>query len=246
MQRVLVETIRAHPDIHAAAITGSRARANCADSFSDLDILLVATDLASVRNIRSWFPPQLPILICAFHLTDYCSILLDSFQKIDLAILSVDDASCRWIVHDYQVVKGGPEFESQLAGAAADTRGNRAAHRNPDVSIDNVLLLLATAVRRQGRGEALSAHAFLEMAGHMLISVEKQSGEAGSEADSLDPWRRLERTHPDLADVLHAALFTTPDCGCRVLTQYLAERYRTWLSTEQQQVADHLLRQMEL
>src|SRR5207248_2108524 len=106
----------------------------------------------------------LKILICEFHLQYYCTILLEDFEKIDLAIFSIDDPPATWVVHDYRVLKGGQAFEAQLAAAAADSHATRAAHLNSDISMGNVLLLLAAASQRVGRGEALSAHGFVAMA----------------------------------------------------------------------------------
>ena len=79
------------------------------------------------------------------------------------------------------------------------SQADKAIHLNPGVSVDNILLLLTTAVQRVRRGEELSAHAFLTMTGEMVISLEKRQRGAGPDADLLDPRRRLERTHSELA-----------------------------------------------
>ena len=63
------------PDIPGAAITGSIARQGGGDQYSDLDVLLVARDLMAVQNARAWLPRELKVLICAFHLTDYYTVL---------------------------------------------------------------------------------------------------------------------------------------------------------------------------
>ena len=85
----------------------------------------------AVRNVHAWLPRELKVLICAFHLTDYCTVLLDSFEKIDLAIFSADDLPSLWLIHDYKVLKGDQEFEIQLAKAAAESgrQGNTSEPR---------------------------------------------------------------------------------------------------------------------
>jgi len=71
------------------------------------------------------------------------------------------------MVHDYRVVKGNSEFEAQRARVAA--------HLNYDVCMDNILLLMITALTRINRGELLSAHAFVAMSADMILSLEKRS-----------------------------------------------------------------------
>ena len=117
----------------------------------------------------------------------------------------------------------------------------RAAHLNPDVCMDNVLLLLITALQRANRAEQLSAHAFLAIAADMLASVERQQAGVEADGDVLDPRRRLDRNQRDLARALHESLFVTPDRGITRLAQYLATRHRESMSAGQLKVLDHLL-----
>jgi hypothetical protein len=245
LQLGIVGAIQSHPEILQAAITGSQARHADIDQYSDLDLLLVARDVEPVRNVRSWFPRPESILICEFHLTRYCTILLNSFEKIDLAIFSVDDPSS-WVVHDYKALKGDAGFEARLAMAAADTRNHKAVHLNPDVNIDNVLLLLVTALHRVGRGEKLSAHAFVSMASDMVISLEKPWQGTEVLPDLLDPRRRLERGSPKLAQVLDECLFSSPDRGIKRLAQYLSERHRDAMVQSQREVLKYLWEQQTI
>lgn len=239
MQKVL-DAIRRHPCIQRAAITGSLAREGGEDEYSDLDVLLITPDLAGVRDVRAWLPPEVDILISAFHLTNYCTVLLETFEKIDFAIFSTNDPPSRWVIHDFKLIKGDREFEIQLAMAAAESRERKAAHLNPDVSIDNILLLLATAVQRVYRGEELSAHAFVAMAGQMLASVERRERRAEPDADLLDPWRRIERTHSELAKILHESLFAPPERGINVLAKYISQRHRQSMGEAQVRALKHL------
>jgi hypothetical protein len=240
-REVLLNAIGNHPDIPRAAITGSVARPGGEDQYSDLDVLLVARDLEAVRDVRAWLPAELNVLICAFHLTNYSTVLLDSFEKFDFAIFSIDDPTSRWVVHDYLVIKGDADFEMQLATAAEESRAKRAAHLNSDVSIDNVLLLLTTAAQRIRRGEELSAHGFLAMAADMIVSLEKRRWGPGPDADLLDPRRRLEKTHGELARVLHDVLFVPPVVGIGVLAGYVSWRHRESMGEGQIKALEHLL-----
>ncbi|RMD93200.1 MAG: nucleotidyltransferase domain-containing protein [Calditrichaeota bacterium] len=238
-KNALVQAIKNHPAVVKAAITGSLARQTDADRFSDLDVLLVARDIKAVSDVRAWFPAQ--VLICAFHLSNYCTVLLDDFQKIDIAIYSIYDSPSQWVVHDYEVIKNGEDFEVQLANAAKSTREKMAAHLNPDVSLDNILLLLVTASHRNARGELLSAHDLLCMACDMVIALEIRQHGFDSNSDLLDPRRRLERLRPKLAATIHECLFATPGDGIPRLVQYLAKVHRSGLTEAQMKVLDYLL-----
>lgn len=237
----VVDAVRNHPAVVGAAITGSHARGSGLDRNSDLDMLLVANDLEAVRRVRTWLPSRCSPLICAFHLTHYCTILSADFEKFDLAIFSDDDDPTKWIIHDYRVVKGNSEFEAQLARAVDDCRLSRAVHLNHDVCIDNILLLLITALTRVNRGELLSAHAFVAISADMILSLERRRHPAEADADVLDPRRRAERNRPEVAGALHEAVFVPPDRGIRRLGQYLWTRHRQSLVDEQLRVLQYLL-----
>ena len=153
----VIQAIKEHPDIAKRGhhrIAGRRRIA--IDQFSDMDVLLVVRDVTSIAKVNSWLPNSERIVINAFHLSNYCTVLLNDFRKIDIAIFSTDDPSSRWVIHDYEVIKGDKKFQERLADAAAQTRQKSAAYLNPDLSVDNVLLLLVTACHRVGRGELLA------------------------------------------------------------------------------------------
>jgi len=239
-KQLLWEAIVRHPLIAGAAITGSLARPGGEDPLSDLDIFLVVQDFPAVANVRGWFPPRLPILICEFHLTHYCSVLLEDLEKIDLALFSVDHSPQLWIVHDYRMVKGTRTFEDRLAEAALATRTVKAEHLRGDVNMDSAVLLLLTAWKRAQRGEELSAHGSLAMAADMVASLERRQRGIEEGADLLDPWRRLEKTRGDLAAVLHQCLFTHPAEGIPRLAKFLAGQRAENVTREQARVLRHI------
>jgi hypothetical protein len=238
----MLDAVRNHPLILRAAITASHACQGGPDRHSDLDLLLAARDVDAVREVSRWVPKDWKILICAFHLTHYCTVLLDDLEKLDLAIFSAEDPPSIWVVHDYMVVKGDEEFGAQLAEVAAACRTNKAAHQNRDVCMDNILLLLITALKRVDRGELLSAHAFLAMAADMLISFERLRQRLDADADLLDPRRRIERNHPEVARALQESWFVPPDSGNKRLGEYLRIGHRQSMPQGQRRVVDCLLK----
>jgi len=237
----VIQAIKDHPQIAGAATTGSLARGTGVDQFSDMDVLLVARDVNAINTVNSWLPDSERILICAFHLSNYCTVLLNDFRKIDIAIFSIDDPSSRWVIHDYDVIKGDEEFQGKLADAANQTRQKSAAHLNPDLSMDNMLLLLVTACHRVGRGERLSAHAFVSMACDMVIALEVRERGAHPTADLLDPRRRLELQNPRLAARMHECLFGPPGAGITGLARHLIDAHQDRLTEVHMKVVEYLL-----
>jgi len=79
------------------------------------------------------------------------------------------------------------------------------------------------------------------MAADMVISLEKPWQGTEVLPDLLDPWRRLERGSPKLAQVLHECLFTSPDQGIKRLAQYLSERHHEAMGQRQREVLKYLL-----
>jgi len=239
-RKAILDAIRVHPKIVNAAMTGSFARKRGNDEYSDLDLLIITRDLDEVRNVRSWLPQRDDVLISAFHFSHYCTVLLRGGDNIDLAIFSADEPPSRWVIHDYSVIKGQEGFEGELALAAKTTR-DRAAHHNPDCCMDNVLLLLVTAAKRVGRGEELSAHAFIGTASETIIALARRQHGVEADADLLDPRRRVEQIDPELAHALHACVFVPPQLGVERLAQYVSTHHRQSMTREQKEVLDHLL-----
>jgi len=237
----VIQAIKDHPDIASAAITGSLARRIAIDQFSDMDVLLVVRDVTAIAKVNSWLPNSERIVINAFHLSNYCTVLLNDFRKIDIAIFSTDDPPSRWVIHEYEVIKGDEKFQERLADAAAQTRQKSAAYLNPDLSVDNVLLLLVTACHRVGRGELLSAHGFVSMACDMLIALEVRERGAHPNADLLDPRRRLELQNPRLAVRIHECLFGAPGAGIYGLARHLSDAHRDRLTEAHMKVVNYLL-----
>ena len=236
-----VGAIQDHSGIASAAITGSLASEYGGDQHSDLDLLIVTDQVEAVRDVRSWLPEPNRIVIAAVHLVRYCSVLMDDMFKVDLAIYSPQDPATDWVVQDFDVIKGGPDFEEQLRSARETTDCSRSAHLNPDVSMDNVLLLLSTAAKRTMRGEDLSAHTLVSMAADMLICLELKQSSIPSGADRLDPRRRLEIDNPSLAQTVKGALFAPATEGIHRLAAHILRR-RDAMQSAQAKVAEHLSR----
>jgi Streptomycin adenylyltransferase len=127
---MLIEAIRNHPEIQAAALTGSRALVGGGDEYSDVDLFLLARDLDVVRRVREWLPRPEKILLCDFHLQRYCSLLLEDFSRIDLAIHHISESPSSWVVRHHELIKGSIDYDAQLVAAEDETARARAVHLN--------------------------------------------------------------------------------------------------------------------
>jgi hypothetical protein len=107
--------------------------------------------------------------------------------------------------------------------------------------MDNILLLLITALTRVNKGELLSAHAFVAKSADMILSLERRQDPAEADADVLDPRRRVEKNRLEVASTLHESLFVSPDRGIKRLGQYLWTRHRQSLVEGQLRVLECLL-----
>lgn len=101
--------------------------------------------------------------------------------------------------------------------------------------MDNILLLLTSALFRTKRGEELSAHSYIAMAIDMLIALNTRSIKSFIELDLLDPRRRLEKLNPKFARKLHKCLFEKPSVGIKFLANYVLNQDNE-LSKEQKKV----------
>jgi len=186
-KRALIKAVQDHPEVLNAAITGSLARGTDVDRFSDLDMLLVARDTKSVSDVRAWLPQSEHILICAFHLSHYCTLLLSDLQKIDFAIFSADDPSSQWVVHDYQIIKGGKDFEAQLAKAVKATQQKAATHLNPDVSTDNYKEAVGRSASPNGPFVDENGTSMMNGGGTVLLESDANWVGTGGGTAYLDP-----------------------------------------------------------
>lgn len=232
----ILHAVRAHPGIAAAAVTGSRARPRGADAFSDLDLLLVCSDLGAVRRLDHWLPRPAELLVWAFHLERHASALYAPLHKLDLTLMAAHEGPEQWLVESHEVVKGDLGFAQDLVRATATTHAERGAAEHRDAHLDNVLLLLATARGRAQRGEVLAAHTLLAMAVDMVLAL-LQRERPDPQADVLDLRRRLERRQPALATALHEVLFAEPALGVVRLAVQVGALFGDRLSPRQAQAA---------
>jgi hypothetical protein len=237
----LLTTVQANRNIVGAALTGSQARRR-ADPHSDIDMLLLASDLDAVRDVRAWLPASWDILFHEFHAAHVCCVLLSGLEKLDLAIFAHDSSSSEWVVHDFEIVKGDEALSDRLAAARTATRGERAQHLKLENSMANLLLLLVSARSRISRGESLSAHAYVAMAADMLASIDRRTHGASADDDLLDVRRRIETTRPVLAKLLHESLFAPPDQGVMRLCEHLSQSCRAAMDAGQTRALEDLLR----
>ncbi len=233
-EQALLAALTTHPLVTAIAIVGSRAHRAPVDALSDLDLHVVVTDVGAFMR---WTPSG--VLMHTAHWRRHRTFILDDFGKVDLAVYAQTEDQQPWVVVAYDIVKDAPGFRADLDAAMARTHGDKAARNDPDVTVDNLVLLLSTATQRCLRGEYLSAHGALNLAGYALLALEARA----RDVDIFDARRHAEQWAPDLAQLLHTCLFNAPTQGARALVAHVLSTQT--LNDGQRRVLDHLRAQLD-
>lgn len=241
---------------------GSTSGLRPADRWSDHDLLIVTSDpdqAASLRREPGRLPlPSSPLLV--FAEPDHgLTIILADGHLLELAICGPDELS--WFAaeqHRVLVDRIGVAtildevLRARVASTPPDTVEAQARCRH-------LIKELIVVIGRLGRGERISAHRHLHAALDDLLVLLRLTGDVGaaSLSDPFDPARRLERTDPDFAAWMDAALSlplehavaeildlvaarVIPTCGCNAqqlqaqLEQLLDEALGETVSSGQQ------------
>jgi hypothetical protein len=185
---------------------GSTAERHRVDEWSDHDLAIITTPghQEQVRRERWWLPDAERIVLDVIEWHGGGTLVFDDGRVIEFGVASPDELAA-WSVHHHDVVldRGGV--------AEAVARAVARSPRNRDASLADALALVVAKVHlgagKARRGEALAASALLrgDAVTHLLTAVAVLSP-VDNRADYLDPRRRIELTHPDLATLLADAL----------------------------------------
>mgnify|MGYP003683835749 CR=1 FL=1 len=185
---------------------GSTAERHRVDEWSDHDLAIVTTPghQEQVRRERWWLPDAERIVLDVIEWHGGGTLVFDDGRVIEFGVASTDELAA-WSVHHHDVLldRGGV--------AEAVARAVARSPRNRDASLADALALVVAKVHlgagKARRGEALAASALLrgDAVTHLLTAVAVLSP-VDNRADYLDPRRRIELTHPDLAKSLADAL----------------------------------------
>jgi hypothetical protein len=211
MTQRLIATVQSDDRMIALLALGSTADESRVDHWSDHDFWVVASaeTVEQVRDDRSWLPDHEKIAGWFVETEHGRSAVYPDGHLLEYAVFSPEELNIA-TANDYRVLVGGDEIRKQMLGIVAKTHARTAEGRSAQTTpIGRLVVHLIIGLGRYGRGEALSAneqirgHALSHLVGLLGANVESAND---SLLDNLDPFRRFEFVHPELAGRLGAAL----------------------------------------
>lgn len=205
-----LESVRARlatdPRVVGLVGMGSTAERWRVDEWSDHDLAIIVTAGAEedFRRGRSWLPDAERLVIDVVEWHGGAKLVFDDARVIEIGVATTDSIRT-WAVHHQDVLldRGG------VADAVADAVARSSHTRDGDL-LEQLQLVVATVRIGAGkalRGEVLAGGEMLrhDAVGHLLAAV-AISSPPDARADLLDPRRRVELTHPELAAQLADAI----------------------------------------
>lgn len=211
-------------DVIGLAGFGSTADRSRVDEWSDHDFAWITAEGAQddYRHDLSWLPGADGIALSVVEHHGGVKVIYDDGRVLEFGITSLADFTS-WAGNSIEVVvdKGG------VAEAVASILSSPLPEGEPDAdrAIRLVLTQLLIGVGRYRRGEVLSAGRSIrdEATAYLLVALGARLGGATQRLDTLDPRRRFEFVHPDLAARVEIALRLDPESAARELLG-IAER----------------------
>jgi hypothetical protein len=217
----LRSTLAARPEVLGLILLGSTADPALRDEWSDHDFWVIV-EPGAVASLEepSWLPRHDRILLSIDFGPGRRTVLYRDGHKVEYAVFDPAAAGAGKIER-YSVA-----FDRGGVGALAEAIHRRtvaealAAASRPD-GLPRLCEVVWTATERHLRGEHLSARRYLDDFGvdRLLALVAAHAPRRGEPAgDLLDPRRRLERRHPELASELRELLaLPVPAAAARML-----------------------------
>ena len=201
----LIDWADRHPDVLAMIGAGSTGAAGRpADEFSDHDIIVFTADgsAGALRDNLSWLPEADRITYVHVETVHGRGIIYDDGHLLEIAV--IDQAELEVIrLNDYAVLVDKAGLSERLAAVQQLTTAE-ASGRDEDgrVRFGHFLQDMIVGANRYARGERLAGNNRIRggAATHLLGLLGNSAG------DNLDPHRRFETAHPDLAGRIGRAL----------------------------------------
>lgn len=216
--RTLVAAAAARPEILGVVGFGSTAETARADEWSDHDLALVTTPghEDSLRRERDWLPHPERIVLAVIDRYDAVTVVWDGGEVLEYGVAGLDDFAT-WAADRAEVLVDRGGVTPVVSEMLERTRRRAAVDIGEHVRIALVKLLVGAG--RARRGELLTAHHNIrgEALHHLLAAWAAALPGDRRVLDSLDPHRRFERAHPELAARIDAALRLDAESAARTL-----------------------------
>jgi hypothetical protein len=224
--RALVDGLSADSRVVGLVAVGSMAEHDYApDDWSDHDFFVVTSpgEQERFRTRLDWLPHPGAIVFSYRETAHGLKVLYDDGHLLEFAVFDLDELALA-AVDRYRVLLDRDGVEERLASTAAARPS--AAREDERFLLGQLLTAVLVGAGRDRRGEALSG-AFLVKGlavRHLLALLARVvPAERAGLLDGLDPFRRFEQVHPELAREVEALLrATTVEAGLGLLE--LAER----------------------
>jgi len=222
----LAAVAEARTDVIGLAGFGSTADRTRVDEWSDHDFAWVTVPGAqdSYRHDLTWLPGAEGIALSVVEHHGGVKVIYDDGRVLEFGITSLGDFTA-WAGNSIEVIvdKGG------VAEAVATILSAPLPEGEPDAdrAIRLVLTQLLIGVGRYRRGEVLSAGRSIrdEATAYLLTALGARLAGATERLDTLDPRRRFDFVHPEIAVRIEAALRLDPESAARQLLAIAESAY---------------------
>jgi len=223
----LSENLKGHENVLGLIALGSMSATDyMPDRYSDHDFFVVVKKGFEgwYKTTREWLPDFQNIVLHYKETEHGVKVVYQNGHLLEFAIFTLEELYVSRI-NRYRVIFERTSLERILQEIVIRTQ-SQAKNENSSIEfltgqfITNTLV----GVGRYKRGEEMSGHKFVKFyaLNHLLILIEsKIASDTQSLLDNLDPFRRLERVYPEIADKLNQALLLdVPKCAESLLNLY--------------------------
>ncbi len=202
----VTDQLRDDPRVVGLVAMGSTAERHRVDEWSDHDLAIITLPghQEELRHERGWLPDADRIVLDVIEWHGGGKLVFDDGRVVEFGVATPDELSA-WSVHHHDVLldRGGV--------AEAVARAVARSPRNADADLRETLAIVVAHTHigagKAARGELLAASSALRGdAVTALATAVAIISDADARADYLDPRRRLEQTHPEVARSLVEAM----------------------------------------
>jgi predicted nucleotidyltransferase len=202
----VTERLRADPRVIGLVAMGSTAERNRVDAWSDHDLAIITRPghQEELRRERDWLPDADRLVLDVVEWHGGGKLVFDDGRVVEFGVATAEELQ-RWSVHHHEVLFDHGGVAAAVAAAVAQSPRTRDADLTHELQLVVAYVLIGAGKAR--RGEVLAGGSVLrgDAVGHFLTALAIIS-EPDQRADRLDPRRRIEQTHPELALTLADAI----------------------------------------
>jgi hypothetical protein len=201
-QNSLIHNLREHPDVLGLVFLGSSADTTRADEWSDHDFFVVTHSGKQefFRKDLSWLPHHEAIVLSLRDTAHGLQVLYDSGRLLEFAVFDVDELSAYARANAFSVAFDKADITKRMQEAVQPTQSSE----DLPPRINKMLTAMVVCVGRYARGERFNARSLFEslIIPQCLYLLKRVTPPEVEVTDNLDLTRRLEQSHPALADFL--------------------------------------------